>query len=204
MAPRSLVILAYVAISGYALAADAPGKPLDKFQTLDPKTTAQWDEIKAKVISTPDPAHPKVLEITSNFPKPDAWPQFAKLFRPGTLNPKLFSGIRFHAKTDNDSKMFVAALGDEPGPDGRPLDVSTKWLPITSQWTQIYIPFTDFKFYKGAIVKNGVRKEYPGDIVISDSDLLKITRLKFVFPIQGRGNDGTSRVLIDNLELVQK
>ncbi|MEI6712243.1 MAG: hypothetical protein WCO60_00715 [Verrucomicrobiota bacterium] len=203
---KRLLIIPIVASIPFASAEPPKGKAkvLDKFDTIDPKTVKLVD-IKAKVIPTQDPEHRKVLEMIADFQKPGSYPLVQKSFQAGLLNPAKYSGIRFFAKTDNQTKMnlHVGGAPGQFGPEGRPLDVSAK-IPLTDTWTQVVIPFADLKYYEVKQWKDGAQKIYPGNIPIADADLLQLSNIKFVFFIEGRGTDTTGRVFVDGLELVEK
>lgn len=204
--PKLFWVIPFVASIQFAAAEPPKGKAkvIDKFDTIDPKTVKLVD-IKAKVIPTQDPDHRKVLEMIADFQRPGSYPLVQKTVQAGLLNPAKYSGIRFFAKTDNETKMnlHIGGASGQFGPDGRPLDVSAK-VPLTNAWTQVFIPFSDLKYYEVKQWKDGAQKVYPGNIPIADADLLQLTNIKFVFFIDGRGTDTTGRVLVDGLELVEK
>ena len=201
--PIKLIPVFLALCSAPLFAADAPkAKVLDKLDSIDPKTNKAID-LKAKAVPTSDPQHRKAMELFGDFSKPNTWPRYEKMFPVGTLNAKKYSGFRFHAKTDNETKMFVHISGEGPGPEGRPLDCTAR-VTLTNVWTEFVIPFSEFKYYEVKQFKNGEQKIYPGGVPIADVELALIKSFGFGFSIEGRGNDTTAKALVDGLELVEK
>lgn len=188
-----------VATSSFA--ADAQKvKVIDAFNTIDPKTVTA-SEVKMKIISTPDPAHHKALEMVADFAKPGSWPTVKKTIAPGILSPKKYSGIRFFAKSDSETIVALHLIGPA-GKDGRPLSY---YVPVkgTSTWTEVNLPFSSFKNYEIKAWKDGVQKIYKGGEPIADADFPLIAAMQFVFNLNTRGTSTVGHFVVDGLALVE-
>ncbi|MEI6715400.1 MAG: carbohydrate binding domain-containing protein [Verrucomicrobiota bacterium] len=185
----------------YVQAADAgKGKVIDAFNTLDAKTVKVQD-LKAKIVSSPDPAHNKALEMVIDFAKPGSYPRVIKSIPPGTIDPKKYSGVRFSFKSDTETKMAISLRVGVVGPDGRnpAYAVNVEGKPT---WNEITIPFDKFKSFEQKTWKDGAQKVFPGGESIRPEEFAQIKEIHMVFSIENRGNAATSQFLVDGLELV--
>jgi hypothetical protein len=188
-----------VATSAFA-ATPQKVKVIDAFNTIDPKTVTA-SEVKMKIISTPDPAHHKALEMVADFAKPGAWPWVKKMVPPGMMNPKKYSGIRFYAKSDSETAISVIFSGPA-GKDGRPLGYAA-YIKGTNTWTEVSLPFSSFKNYEVKLWKEGVQKVFKGGEPIADADFPLISAIQFAFDINKRGTATAGHFVIDGLTLIE-
>ncbi|MEI6715258.1 MAG: hypothetical protein WCO60_15985 [Verrucomicrobiota bacterium] len=201
---KCLPILSLLVVNeaSFAEAPKAKSKVLEKFNSIDSKTVI-LNEIKAKIVRTIDPEHQSALEMVGDFHNADSHPSVAKLFPAGTINSSKYSGIRFFAKTENETKIYVTISGPQNKSDARPFVLFTR-INLTDVWTEYSIPFSEFRYAPFKVWKDGAQKVYPGGGQIEESELAQIVRVTFWFFIEGRGTDTKGRALIDSLELVEK
>lgn len=182
-------------------AAEAPkGKVIDAFNTIDPKSVKLQD-LKAKIVTTPDPAHKKALEMVIDFAKPGSYPRVIKSITPGTIDPKKYSGVRFFYKSDTETGMAISLRTGVTNPDGR-YGAYAMWLTGKPEWAEITIPFGNFKSFEQKVWKDGTQKIFPGGETIRPEEYGQLKEIHFVFAIENRGKAVAGEFLIDGLELV--
>ena len=197
---RSLPILSCL-VASQLFAADGPKvKILDKFDNIDPKTV-KMDELKVKIVTTPDPVHHKALEMVADFAKPNTWPKLVKSVLPGTINPKKYSGIRFWGRSDSETKVAVSLAGVFIK-DGKRMDYMAT-VKGTSTWTEYSLPFSEFKTYEYKVWKDGAQQIFKGGEPIPDADYPQLNAVRFVFDILNRGTATAGHFMIAGLELVE-
>lgn len=194
--------LPFVLALSQVQAADSKNKVIDAFAQIDPKTI-DLAELKAKIISTPDPAHKSAMEITVDFAKPGVYPRVLKKVTPGTIDPKKFSGIRLSFKSDTETTFTVSLRTGEQNPDGRKPMYAVK-LEGTPQWQDVVLPFSSFKSVTQKTFKDGQQVVFPGGQTILPEEWSSLKHIVFSFDVGRRGNADTAVVLIDNLELVSQ
>ncbi len=199
---RSLTLVTCL-VSSHLMAADGPKtKVLDAFNTIDPKTL-KADEMKIKVVSTPDPIHHKALEMVVDFAKPGAWPKLIKSFPAGTINPKKYSGIRFFAKSDTATKIHFGVIGPAEK-DGKPMDYRVYNVVGKDTWTEFSLPFNTFKFPGYKAWKNGQQMVIPPGATLPEESLSLATGVVFSFRVEDRGNSTVANFMVDGLELIER
>lgn len=182
-------------------AAEAPkNKVLDAFDSLDPKTVT-FHEVKAKVVSTPDPAHKKAIEVTADFAKPGAFPGLKKAFPPGTIDPKKYKAVRLALKSDTETEINVVLRALANTAEGREIAYS---FPVKGgpDWKEAIIPFSNFVSWPQKVSVKGEIKEFPRGMKIQPEEFSQFKQLSIGFDVAKRGNASTAVVLIDGLELV--
>lgn len=190
-------------VAAPAFAADAPAsktKVLDAFNAIDTKTLTAA-EVKMKIVTTPDPAHHKALEMVADFAKPGTWPSVKKLVPPGIMNSKKYSGIRFFAKSDSETVIALHLVGPR-GKDNRPMDYYVT-VKGASTWTEVTLPFSGFKNYEVKEWKNGVQSIWKGGEPIAEADYPLINAVLFVFNVNSRGTATAGHFVVDGLTLLE-
>jgi len=186
-----------------ALAADAQKvKVLDSCDKIDPKATV-LSELKAKVVPTTDPAHPKAMEVSIDYAKPGTYPNFGRKFAPGMLDPKKYSALRFFVRS-NSGTSFTVQFHRPPRTDEKLNWFYGGVIEGKPEWTQITIPLENFKRGGGKIWKNGAQLVLPGGDPFDADDYANINELKFVSTIDRRGSATVGHLMFDAIELVEK
>lgn len=196
-----------VSIAGFVVAqtslAETPkNKVIDASHTLDPKST-KIENLKARIVSTPDPAHKKVLELSADFSVPGVWYTFRKYFLPGTIDPNKYKAVRFFYKSETESMLGVDLRTGVTGPDGRYPIFGTA-ITGSPEWREAVIPLEEFKTWERKVWKNGEQKVFPAGQPIAQAEYPLLKEMWFNFDVNRRGNSSTAVVLIDGLELVPK
>ena len=185
-----------------AAAENAKPKLLDALHSIDPKTTS-INELKVKPVTTKDPKHPKGLEFIADFSKPGTWPNFTKKFPEHTISSKKFSGVRFAAKSDTNSKVNFQFRSSIAQPDGRPVGYYVE-IQGTPEWKEFTFDFSQFKTWEQKVVKDGVHKVFKAGDPILESDYELFNHCQFVFDVAKRGDATAAHLIVDNLVLLSK
>ncbi|MEY5027171.1 MAG: hypothetical protein RLZZ244_2699 [Verrucomicrobiota bacterium] len=202
---KNAMILLWLGAVGLSFASlqaeEGKGKMLDSFNTIDPKTV-KLIEVKAKVVSTPDPAHKRVVEVTCDYAKAGGFYHLHKLVPEGLLDARKYSGFRFWAKSDTATK-FQFGMWGASDKEGKYCDYRVLDIQAGPEWKQFTFPFTDFKFFGAKIFRDGKQIVFP-PAPFEESVLPRVQRVGFAFHVENRGNSVVSNVLLDGLELVGK
>lgn len=200
--------LVLCSVTSHAFGADAAkDKTIDAFTVLDAKST-KANSVVAKIVATQDPVHRKALSISIDFAVPGTMPNFQKTFPAGLIDYNKYSGIRFFAKTDVETKFSVWLSADgKPGDtrhaDGSPVTFATGCSPA-STWSEVILPFEKFGSIPLKEWKNGEQKIYPAGLPIPPDDYAKLNRLMFAFSINQRGTSTVGQVMIKDVALIAK
>ena len=190
-----------VLVSSSLNAADAPkAKVIDAFNTIDPKTVKLY-ELKAKIVSTPDPAHHKALEMVVDYAKAGTYPRVIKSFVPGLIDPRKYSGIRVFYKSETETGVSIVLRTGVTNPDGRNPSYAA-YLKGSAVWQEAVLPFANFKTYEQKVFKDGAQKIFPKGEAILPEEYGQFKEILFVFDINSRGNATTGVFLLDGLELI--
>jgi len=201
-------LLTLTSLFGFVLSNSLHGLPspkfkiVDAFHTIDPKTV-RHAELKVKVASTGDNAHPKALEIIADFANPMNGGYLVKSFPAGLVNPKRYSGMRMWVRSETETGFGVGFAGDKPRADGSPMAYGS-FVKATPEWTEVIIPFSQCVKSGVTVWKDGAQKVFPGGAPIPDEDYPLFTSIGFSFPIEHRGNSTFAKVQVEGLALVEK
>lgn len=187
-----------------AHAAETPkARTIDKLEQIDPKFTVQY-ELKAKVVSSKDPEHPKAIELNIDYAKPATTPNFKRIEKEGFLNPKKHSAIQFWVRGDNQTQFTVQLWGNYKRTDKKRNGFGSTPIKVTPEWKQVVIPLDSFKRHPDTRFENGQKVSIPGGDAPDSEDFSELNRIEFVSGIGQRGDDGMGHIVIHKLELVEK
>jgi hypothetical protein len=186
------------------LASAEPGKPkvLDSFQSIDAKTLELY-EVKAKIVNTKDPKHPKGLEVIADFAKPNTWPRVFKKFPEGFISTQKYSGVRFSAKSDTSTRINLDLRGSKALPDGRVPGYMVE-AQLSPEWKEFTFNFSDFKSWEQKVYKDGKQTIFKGGEPIQGADYELFNRCGFTFDVTKRGTGTSAQIVVDDLVLLTK
>ncbi|MEI6713980.1 MAG: hypothetical protein WCO60_09520 [Verrucomicrobiota bacterium] len=192
-------------IAANAFAADIPKtKVLDNLNAIDPRTL-QFREARAKIVNTQDSEHGKALELVMDYRKPDISPAFFKTFLPRTIDPQKYVAIRYWVRSDSETQYNITLTGSIQRKDGKHIVFGANHPPTTATWTQVTIPFVEFRRGSEKSFKNGTQEVTPGvDDQPDADDFENFVKLGFGSIIDWRGKSTNGHLMFDRIELVEK
>jgi len=179
-------------------------KVLEKCEHIDPKLL-RVTEAKAKVVTTQDPEHRKVIELVMDYAKAGAVSGLGKDF-PGGVNLKKYSAIRFWVRSDVGTSFIFGIGGSYKRKDGRSTSFSLGSVRATETWTQITFPL-DKATRGGGRYWDKQKQEpvtVPGGDPMDEEDYAGITRWGLISGIDNRGTATSGHLMFDGFELVEK
>jgi hypothetical protein len=201
-------ILVWTALSGSGPlhGAEKPKvRVLDPFNHLDPRTVLVRN-VSAKVVSHPDPAHHRVLEIRADFANPEAWYYLQKNFPPGTIQPAKHTAVRFFVRSDSATVVSLQLMSadreklEAQGKSG----IYFRLVEAGPSWTEVVVPLSEFKTAGGKLWKNGAQVVLPALEPIPEGDLARIGAVQWVFDVNRRGTSTVAHLQVEGLGLVEK
>ena len=204
MALKKLLLLSMSLVMASASAADnVKVKVIDPCDRIDPKTSI-LHLIKAKVVTTNDPEHRKVLELSIDYAKPGTYPGYTKTFPAGTLNPKKYSAVRFWYRSDSSTGFILQLIRDTPRKDEKVGWFSGGNFTGKDEWVQATVPLENFKRAGGKFWKNGAQVVLPGGDPIDGDDYANIGKIRFASVVEWRGSSVVGHLMFDKVELIEK
>lgn len=202
-------IIASLVFASTLGASPQASNPIERFQTIDPKTL-RATESTLRITSTPDKGHKNVLELSADFAKPGAWSGLMKTFKAGSLSAKHHSAIRLFMKSVTNTEVTITAVGDYLRPDGRPSRFylspisGGSTIKCTEAWTEVVIPFSNFK--RGGLRewRNDAPVVVPGGDPIEEWEIEKLNKILFTLNVETRGTSTVAKVLFDDLVAIEK
>ena len=179
-------------------------KVLEKCDQIDLKTL-RIGEAKAKVVTTQDPEHRKVIELVMDYAKAGAWSSMGKDFPEG-LNLKKYSAIRFWVRSDSGTSFRFGISGSYKRKDGRGTGFTLGGVKATETWTQITYPLDKAKRDGGRYwdKEKQVPVTVPGGDPMDEEDYDGIHRWGLGSDINNRGTATKGHLMFDGFELVEK
>ncbi len=190
------------------LAADTQKvKVIDKFDRIDPKTV-RFGDARGKLFSTPDPNHPKVMEVTMDYAKPGGTCGFSKTFPEGTARAKKHSAIRFWVRSNCGTGFGVNLGGNYTRKDDKRSAFGAGGYTATETWTMITIPFNKVSRHGyGNFWKDGKWHASPrpkGGDPMDEDDIDGLESISFSSDVNKRGTSTVGHLMLDGLELLER
>jgi hypothetical protein len=178
-------------------------RSIDRFHAIDPRTVKGF-EADLKVISTPDAAHNRAMEVTADFKNPYSGAGFHKTFQPGSLNSKRDEALRLFIKSDTKTQVSLQMRGAYTRPDGKATYFG--WPPIdcSEKWSEVILPFSELKRGQSQVKKDGAIITVPGGDPIEDWEIEQIKVLMVSTRVSTRGTSTVARFLVEDLSVVEK
>lgn len=177
-------------------------RKLDSLEGPPPKQSFSLGT--AKVITTKDREHAKVLEFTSDYPHPFHAPGITLGFKPGSANPKKYSGFRIWLRSDNETTFGILVNSSFARKDNKLSAFGAGRFKGNGQWQEFIMPFN--KLVRCNLIDQKVRppKYISGGDAPDESDIQGFSSISFISGVGDRGNDGLGHLMLHNLELIEK
>ncbi|MEI6715904.1 MAG: hypothetical protein WCO60_19305 [Verrucomicrobiota bacterium] len=177
-------------------------KKIDSFNYATSRSV-KMSLTKAKTVSVSDRERAKVLDVVADFAKPGTWPYVSKVIVPGTINRDKYKALRFFCRGNDGTSFSVVVTSGHVESDGH-VPAYSYGVKTQDKWTQVTIPFDAFKTYEQRIWKNGAQVKFPSGEPIKIEDFEKLSEIRFVFSVEGRGKATVGHLMIDDLALVKR